>query len=81
MSKQNQAITNLLEKYLNQKNIPISQIYDMIVKKLNVPRPTVRRVAKDLRESYQAKLEILSQNKNNKTWKKLEPKEEKNWYD
>ena len=62
MKNKRESIQSLLEKYLNG-NHTIIQIYDIIVKKLNVPRPTVRREARVLRIKYQERLNILSQNK------------------
>ena len=62
MNNQRDSITSLLEKYLNG-NHTLSQIYDIIVKKLNVPRPTVRREARVLRLKYMERLRILSENK------------------
>ena len=49
------AINSCLEKGLKDKQ----DIYTTVVSELGVPRPTVRRVAKDLREELLAKIHIL----------------------
>ena len=49
------AINSCLEKGLKDKQ----DIYSTVVTELGVPRPTVRRVAKDLREELLAKIQIL----------------------
>jgi hypothetical protein len=76
---QQQKITELLEIHLNG-NHTIIQIYDIIVKKLKVPRPTVRREARNLRITYENRLRILEQNKNEKM-KIIPPQKEKVWFE
>lgn len=50
------AINRLIDFGMTDKD----QIYSEIVLKLGVPRPTVRRVARDLRMNMLKKVEILS---------------------
>ncbi len=50
-----QAINNLLDKGLTDKQ----DIYTKVVEDLGVPRPTVRRVARDLRNELLQKIKIL----------------------
>lgn len=46
----------LLDKGMTDKQ----EIYTKVVESLGVPRPTVRRVARDLRTELEVKVEILS---------------------
>jgi len=50
-----QAINNLLDKGLTDKQ----DIYTKVVEELGVPRPTVRRVARDHRNELVQKIKIL----------------------
>jgi len=50
-----QAINNLLDKGFTDKQ----DIYTKVVEELGVPRPTVRRVARDLRNELVQKIKIL----------------------
>ncbi len=50
-----QAINSYLEKGLTDKQ----DIYSKVVDELGVPRPTVRRVARDLRNELLTKIKIL----------------------
>lgn len=50
-----QAINNLLDKGFKDKQ----DIYSKVVEELGVPRPTVRRVARDLRNELLQKIKIL----------------------
>ncbi len=50
-----QAINSYLEKGLTDKQ----DIYSKVVEELGVPRPTVRRVARDLRNELLVKIKIL----------------------
>lgn len=50
-----QAINDLLDKGLKDKQ----DIYTKVVEDLGVPRPTVRRVARDLRNELLQKIKIL----------------------
>ena len=50
-----QAINSYLERGLTDKQ----DIYSKVVDELGVPRPTVRRVARDLRNELLTKIKIL----------------------
>lgn len=50
-----QAINSYLDKGLTDKQ----DIYSKVVEELGVPRPTVRRVARDLRNELLDKIKIL----------------------
>jgi len=50
-----QAINSCLDKGLTDKQ----DIYSKVVEELGVPRPTVRRVARDLRNELVEKIHIL----------------------
>ena len=50
-----QAINELLDKGFTDKQ----DIYTKVVEELGVPRPTVRRVARDLRNELLLKIKIL----------------------
>ena len=50
-----QAINSLLDKGFTDKQ----DIYTKVVEDLGVPRPTVRRVARDLRNELLLKIKIL----------------------
>lgn len=50
-----EAIISYLEKGLTDKQ----DIYSKVVDELGVPRPTVRRVARDLRNELLKKIQIL----------------------
>ncbi|MDA0756704.1 MAG: hypothetical protein O3C04_06245 [Crenarchaeota archaeon] len=49
------AINSLLDKGITDKQ----DIYTQVVDELGVPRPTVRRVARDLRNELLEKIQIL----------------------
>jgi len=49
------AINSLLDKGVTDKQ----DIYTKVVEELGVPRPTVRRVARDLRNELLEKIQIL----------------------
>lgn len=49
------AIEHLLDIGLTDK----LKIYDKVEEQLDVPRPTVRRVARDLRTKYQKRIDLL----------------------
>lgn len=49
------AIEELLDKGLTDKQ----DIYSLVVERLGVPRPTVRRIARELREDMIKKIKIL----------------------
>ena len=50
-----EAINSLLDEGVTDKQ----DIYSKVVEKLGVPRPTVRRVARDLRNELLTKIKIL----------------------
>jgi len=50
-----EAINSLLDEGVSDKQ----DIYSKVVDKLGVPRPTVRRVARDLRNELLTKIKIL----------------------
>jgi len=50
-----EAINSLLDEGVTDKQ----DIYSTVVDKLGVPRPTVRRVARDLRNELLTKIKIL----------------------
>ena len=50
-----EAINSLLDEGVTDKQ----DIYSKVVDKLGVPRPTVRRVARDLRNELLTKIQIL----------------------
>ncbi len=50
-----QAINSCLDKGITDKQ----DIYSKVVEELGVPRPTVRRVARDLRNELLEKIKIL----------------------
>ena len=50
-----EAINSFLDNGIKDKQ----DIYSKVVDELGVPRPTVRRVARDLRNELVAKIEIL----------------------
>jgi len=50
-----QAINSYLDKGITDKQ----DIYSKVVEELGVPRPTVRRVARDLRNELVEKIQIL----------------------
>lgn len=56
-----QAINAYLDKGLTDKQ----DIYSKVVDELGVPRPTVRRVARDLRNELLAKIRILQSETSN----------------
>ena len=49
------AIEQKLESGMTDKQ----EIYSRIVVELNIPRPTVRRIARDLRNKYLERIRIL----------------------
>ncbi len=64
-----EAINSYLDKGLTDKQ----DIYSKVVNDLGVPRPTVRRVARDLRNELLEKISILQ----SETIKPSEPSQEK----
>lgn len=56
---QSKKIKECIEAYLDKGLTDKQDIYQKVVDDLNVPRPTVRRVARDLRTEYLQKIQIL----------------------
>lgn len=50
------AIIHQLDEGISKK----TEIYDKVTDELGVPRPTVRRVARDLRSKLQERIKILN---------------------
>jgi len=48
-----------LEKKLDAGMRDKTEIFSQIVEELNVPRPTVRRIARDLRNKYHDRIRVL----------------------
>ncbi len=59
MNQTNDSIKKAIEKYLDQGLTDKQEIYSKVVEELGVPRPTVRRIARDLRTEYNEKIKIL----------------------
>ena len=58
-TSQSTIISETIEKYIDMGMTDKSEIFTKVVEELNVPRPTVRRVARDLRDNLARKIEIL----------------------
>jgi|TARA_B110001454_G_C12498184_1_gene341527 hypothetical protein len=61
VSRTNQStiIKEAINSYLDKGATDKQEIYTKVVDELGVPRPTVRRVARDLRTELLQKIEIL----------------------
>ncbi len=61
MNRVNQSsiIKDAINSYLNKGLTDKQDIYSKVVDELGVPRPTVRRVARDLRNELLEKIKIL----------------------
>ncbi len=61
MNRTNQStvIKEAINSFLDDGITDKQDIYSKVVDKLGVPRPTVRRVARDLRNELLAKIKIL----------------------
>lgn len=59
MSPQTSIIMKAIEHYLDIGITDKQDIYTKVVEELGIPRPTVRRVARDLRNIYAEKVKIL----------------------
>ena len=61
MNRTNQSsiIKNAINSYLDKGITDKQDIYSKVVDELGVPRPTVRRVARDLRNELLEKIKIL----------------------
>ena len=57
---QSYKIKKAIKEFLEEGDVKDKQeIYTKVVEKLDVPRPTVRRVARDLRNELVAQIKIL----------------------
>jgi len=61
-------IKNEIEYFLDQGYNDKKEIYNKVVEKLGVPRPTVRRVARDLRLGMINKVKILQNEIDRRGW-------------
>lgn len=59
MVNQSDNIAKKIDEYLNDGMEDKQAIYTKVVEELGVPRPTVRRVAGDLRNTLESKIRIL----------------------
>jgi len=58
-TNQSSIIKEAINSYLNKGLTDKQDIYSKVVEELGVPRPTVRRVARDLRNELLEKIQIL----------------------
>jgi len=58
-TNQSSIIKDAINSYLNKGLTDKQDIYSKVVEDLGVPRPTVRRVARDLRNELLDKIKIL----------------------
>ena len=58
-TNQSSLIQEAILKHMDNGTTDMGEIYTLIVDELSVPRPTVRRVARDLRLDLMRKIEIL----------------------
>ena len=58
-TNQSTVIKEAINSYLDKGNSDKQDIYTKVVDDLGVPRPTVRRVARDLRNELLGKIRIL----------------------
>lgn len=58
-TNQSSVIKEAINSYLDKGVTDKQDIYTKVVDELGVPRPTVRRVARDLRNELLQKIEIL----------------------
>ncbi len=58
-TNQSTVIKEAINSYLDKGNSDKQDIYTKVVDDLGVPRPTVRRVARDLRNELLEKIRIL----------------------
>ncbi len=59
MNKTTALVEIAIEKKLDRGMRDKQEIFSQVVTELNVPRPTVRRIARDLRQKYLDKVKIL----------------------
>ena len=60
LNNQSQRIETAIIQQLDKGMTKKSEIYDKVVEELGTPRPTVRRVARDLRTKLQQRINILN---------------------
>jgi DNA-binding transcriptional regulator LsrR (DeoR family) len=58
-TNQSTVIKQAINSYLDEGLTDKQDIYSKVVEELGVPRPTVRRVARDLRNELLTKIKIL----------------------
>lgn len=66
-TNQNTVIREAISSYLEKGVTGKQDIYTRVVDDLGVPRPTVRRVARDLRNELLRKIQILQSDEKTKT--------------
>lgn len=59
LGPQSAKIKKAIEHYLDIGIKDKQRIYTLVVEELTVPRPSVRRVARDIRNEYEEKVKIL----------------------
>ncbi len=57
---QNDIIKEAIDQYLDKGLTDKQDIYTLVVQELGVPRPTVRRAARDLRNEMLDKIQVLN---------------------
>ena len=60
LNNQSQRIETAIIAQLDKGMTKKTEIYDKVTDELGVPRPTVRRVARDLRSKLQERINILN---------------------
>jgi len=58
-TNQSTVIKEAINSYIDNGVTDKNELYTKVVEKLEVPRPTVRRVARDLRNELLEKIQIL----------------------
>ena len=59
---QNQTIENIIELQILKGFTDLDDIYTYVVDRIKVPRPTVRRVAGEMRRKYEKYCKVLNAN-------------------
>lgn len=60
LNNQSHRIETAIIQHLDNGMTKKTEIYDKVTGELGVPRPTVRRVARDLRSKLQGRINILN---------------------
>jgi len=60
LNNQSKQIETALIRQLDKGMTKKTEIYSKVVEELGIPRPTVRRVARDLRTKLQQRINILN---------------------